>query len=108
MEKISKNFALILNVVCLLLLLFLIFKNYRTPKFKHVDMEQEFEEIKLKQDSLQEKLFKLKLEEDSILNKIHINQIEKTIIKNFYHEKISSVDTISDNSLKLFFTERYQ
>lgn len=97
-----------LNLVCLLVLIFLFIRSNKPAKFSHVDMSKEFENFKLKQDSIQNKLDSFKIEGDYLIEKINNQQVEKTIIKNYYYEKISSVDTISDDSLKNFFTERYK
>jgi len=104
MDKI-KSVLLLLNFVCLGVLIFLFIRNNKTPNFGHVDMSKEFE---LKQDSIQNKLDSFKLEGEYLIEKINNHQVEKTIIKNYYYEKISSVDTISDDSLKQFFTDRYK
>jgi len=42
---------------------------------------------------------------DSIINNI---KQEKTIIKEFYHEKIISVDTFSKSQIDSFFAKRYR
>lgn len=104
MDKI-KSVLLLLNFVCLGVLIFLFIRNNKISNFGHVDISKEFE---LKQDSIQNKLDSFKLEGEYLIEKINNHQVEKTIIKNYYYEKISSVDTISDDSLKQFFTDRYK
>jgi len=45
---------------------------------------------------------------DSIDNNISNIKNEKIIIKEFYHEKINSIDTFNSGQLDTFFTDRYR
>jgi septal ring factor EnvC (AmiA/AmiB activator) len=45
---------------------------------------------------------------DSLDRNIGKIKNEKIIIKEFYHEKIKSIDTLSNTQLDSFFTDRYR
>ena len=45
---------------------------------------------------------------NSVDNNIQNIKGQKTIIKEYYHEKISNVDKLTDAELDSFFTNRYQ
>jgi septal ring factor EnvC (AmiA/AmiB activator) len=59
------------------------------------------------QKILNNEIFKFNREMVEIEKKLSEVENQKTIIKEFYHEKINSVDSYSDAQLDSFFTGRY-
>lgn len=108
-NKLIKNIFIILNFCLSIVLLFLILKTKRDkqPEVNINKIDAYYREFLSKQDSIQNKIDSLKILNNSLEEKIVNYESEKVIIKNIYHEKISSIDTISSGELKNFFSERY-
>ena len=64
-------------------------------------------EVQKKQDSLTQDIVKYNEEIKEVDKVISNIKNEKTIIKEFYHEKIISVDTFNMSDIDKFFTNRY-
>jgi vacuolar-type H+-ATPase subunit I/STV1 len=64
-------------------------------------------EVQKKQDSLTQNIVKYNEEIKEVDKVISNIKNEKTIIKEFYHEKIISVDTFNMSDIDKFFTNRY-
>jgi len=65
-------------------------------------------EIELEQKKLDSNIVSYNQKIDEVDN--HIDKIkgQKTIVKEIYHEKISSVDKLTVRELDSFFTDRYK
>lgn len=84
------NFTNVLIVIILALLVYLALKPDGSGDYKDM-LEQEREKI-VKQIEINQKLIKQQLDSLEIYNK------QTTIIRNYYNEIISSVDTITNDS----------
>lgn len=71
-------------------------------------LNESIERLESKQDSIQWKIDGFNEEVQKIDDKIGEIKGQKTIIKEIYHEKISSVNDYSDKQLDSFFSERYK
>ena len=105
----------ILKVVFgLFVLYYLIF--FLTPKVNmSVAQKQQLDSLSILVNQLHEDNVELEKEIDEYNKKIdevdnHIDKIkgQKTVVKEIYHEKISSVDKLTVRELDSFFTDRYK
>ena len=103
----------VIKVLLVLIVIYLLF-NQLTKGFINEDYKKSIDSLNTniinlekKQDSLNLKINDFNQEISDIDKNITNIQNQKTIIKEFYHEKIISVDTFSLNDIDRFFTERY-
>ena len=109
-----KNYKSIIKVLFgLFILYWLIF--FLTPKItmsseskKIIDsLNTSIKNIELEQLKIDSNIFQYKKEINEIDKNITKLNIQKTIIKEYYHEKIISVDSYNSNQLDSFFSKRY-
>lgn len=72
------------------------------------EIETKTNELIALQKELRDKITEYDSKIDSIDNNISNIKNQKIIIKEFYHEKINSIDTFSGGQLDTFFTDRYR
>lgn len=106
LEK-TKNVLWVLNIFFTIVLFVIAFKMATQTKGIPKTDNSEINEIIEKQNDLQEKIDNFKIVGDSLTEKIQNHETQKVIIKNYYHEKISAIDTVSVDELMRFFTDRY-
>ena len=119
MHKISnflkQNYMTILKVLFgLFILYYLIF--FLTPMVSmSVQEKQQLDSLNVLVKQLHDDNVELEKEIDEYNQKIdeldnHIDKIkgQKTVVKEIYHEKISSVDKLTVRELDSFFTDRYK
>ena len=111
----KENFMTILKVLFgLFVLYYLIY--FLTPKVNmSVDQKKQLDSLNVLVKQLHEDNVELEKEIDEYNKKIdevdnHIDKIkgQKTVVKEIYHEKISSVDKLTVRELDSFFTDRYK
>lgn len=85
--------------------------NKKITSFKQ---DKYLKEIRRKTDSLvahqillNKKISEFTTKTDSLSVKLKNKEVEKIIIKEYYHEKIKSIDTVSIPELDSFFSKRY-
>lgn len=118
MEKIiqflKSNYKTIIKIVFgIFILYYLIF--FLTPRVQmSVDQKQQLDSLNVVIKQLHEDNLKLESQISDFNQKInevdnHIDKIkgQKTIVKEYYHEKINSVDKLTVRELDSFFTDRY-
>ena len=89
---------------------------FLTPKIQMVDEEKAkldtlnkiIKEIELEQQKLDSNIVSYNQKIDEVDNHIDNIKGQKTIVKEIYHEKISSVDKLTVRELDSFFTNRYK
>jgi vacuolar-type H+-ATPase subunit I/STV1 len=111
----KQNYMTILKVLFgLFVLYYIIF--FLTPRVNmSVQEKQQLDSLNVLVKQLHEDNVELEKEIDEYNQKIdevdnHIDKIkgQKTIVKEVYHEKISSVDKLTVRELDSFFTDRYK
>jgi len=76
-------------------------------KNKIDSLNTHIEIVQKKQDSLSQNIIKYNSEIEKVDKIISNIKNEKTIIKEYYHEKIISVDTFNSSDIDKFFSNRY-
>lgn len=112
LNLISKHWKNVLLIVAGLFLLFWIIFIFTPSTGKDIErkidlLNEGIKKIESQQDSLQNKINLFETEVKKIDDKIGEIKGQKTIIKEIYHEKISSINNYSDEQLDSFFSARY-
>jgi peptidoglycan hydrolase CwlO-like protein len=77
-------------------------------KSKIDSLNQMIKEIEIEQKKLDSNIVSYNQKIDEVDNHIDNIKGQKTIVKEIYHEKISSVDKLTVRELDSFFTDRYK
>lgn len=112
LNLVSKHWKTVLLTVAGLFLLYWIIFIFTPSTGKEVErkidlLNEGIKKIESQQDSLQNKIDIFETEVKKIDDKIGEIKGQKTIIKEIYHEKISSINNYSDEQLDSFFSARY-
>lgn len=106
------NYLLVVVIILMGLVAYLFFDTNK--KITSFNQDKYLREIRRKTDSLvarqvllNEKIYEFTTKTDSIYLKLKAKETEKIIIKEYYHEKIKSIDTVSVPELDSFFSKRY-
>jgi len=104
---------IIIKVLLVLAILYLVFST-----FTNTGIDQEYKKsidslnnhivsLEKKQDSLNEDIKGYKTEITKVDNSIQTIKNQKTVVKEYYHEKIISIDGFSRSDIDTFFANRY-
>lgn len=114
-EILKINYKTILKVIFgLFILYYVIF--FLTPKVKiAADQKRQLDSLnteikKIHQDNLklEKKISEFNNEIEKIDQSINNIKNQKTIVKEYYHEKISNIDRLTSRQVDSFFTDRYK
>jgi len=108
------NFSVFYKILIILIIGYFIF-SFLVPtvnlskeyKNKIDSLNNHISTLEKKQDSLNEDIKSYKTEITKVDKSIQTIKNQKTIIKEYYHEKIISVDGFSINDIDTFFANRY-
>ena len=115
LDILKANYKTILKVIFgLFILYYIIF--FLTPRVQMAaDQKQQLDSLnvvikQLHEDNLklEDKISDFNHEIDKVDESIGKIKNQKTIVKEFYHEKISNVDKFTSREIDSFFTDRYK
>ena len=115
LDILKANYKTILKVIFgLFILYYIIF--FLTPRVQMAaDQKQQLDSLnvvikQLHEDNLklEDKISDFNNEIDKVDESIGKIKNQKTIVKEFYHEKISNVDKFTSREIDSFFTDRYK
>jgi len=104
---------IIIKVLLVLAILYLVFNTFTNTGInqeykKSIDsLNNHIISLEKKQDSLNEDIKGYKTEITKVDNSIQTIKNQKTIVKEYYHEKIISIDGFSRSDIDTFFANRY-
>lgn len=109
----TKKTDSVIKIVILVILVYLVITTFTSTGvdkeyLKSIDsLNNNIKSVEKKQESLTQDIKNFELQVSDIDNKINSIKNQKTIIKEYFHEKIISVDGFSRNEIDSFFSKRY-